>query len=163
MENTTIVALATPEGEGGLAVVRLSGPAALETAHGLFRGRILGPDSESHHAVYGILFSSTNDDEDSYAIDEVLALPMLGPNSYTGEDTVEIFCHGGKMAARQVVAACRRAGCEPASPGEFTRRAFLNGRLSLDQAEAVADLSHEENEAAGQGSEERTTELQSPR
>jgi tRNA modification GTPase len=148
LENTTIVALATPEGEGGLAVVRVSGPDALTVAHGLFRGRILGPDCESHRAVYGIPFSSTDDDEDIYAIDEVLALPMLAPNSYTGEDTVEVFCHGGKMAARQVVAAFRRAGCEPASPGEFTRRAFLNGRLSLDQAEAVADLIHAENEAA---------------
>jgi tRNA modification GTPase len=150
MEDTTIVALATPEGEGGLAVVRLSGPDALVIAHGLFRGRILGPEAESHRAVYGILFSSNDLKEDGYAIDEVLALPLRGPHSYTGEDTVEIFCHGGRMAARQIVAACRRAGCEPAAPGEFTRRAFLNGRLSLDQAEAVADLIGAENEAAAQ-------------
>jgi tRNA modification GTPase len=148
VENSTIVAVATPEGEGGLAVVRLSGPDALSTAHSLFRGRILGPDSESHRAVYGILFSSSDNKGDGCPIDEVLALPLLAPHSYTGEDTVELFCHGGKMAARQVVQACRKAGCEPASPGEFTRRAFLNGKLTLDQAEAVADLIHAENEAA---------------
>jgi len=148
VENSTIVAIATPEGEGGLAVVRLSGPDALQIAHGLFRERVLGPDSESHRAVYGILFSSSDEKGEDYPLDEVLALPLRAPHSYTGEDTVELFCHGGKMAARQVVKACRKAGCEPASPGEFTRRAFLNGKLTLDQAEAVADLIHAENEAA---------------
>jgi len=148
MEGSTIVALATPEGEGGLAVVRLSGPEAFAVAHRLFRGRILGPDAESHRAVYGILFFTDDEETKGCAIDEVLALPLRGPHSYTGEDTVEIFCHGGRMAARQIVAACRKAGCDPASPGEFTRRAFLNGRLSLDQAEAVADLIGAESEAA---------------
>jgi len=148
VQNSTIVAIATPEGEGGLAVVMLSGPDALEVAHGLFRGRVMGPDCESHRAVYGILFSSSGENGEDYPLDEVLALPLRAPHSYTGEDTVELFCHGGKMAARQVLKACRMAGCEPAPPGEFTRRAFLNGKLTLDQAEAVADLIHAENEAA---------------
>jgi tRNA modification GTPase len=76
---------------------------------------------------------------------------MRGPRSYTGEDTVEFFCHGGRMAARMVVSACRTAGALPAGPGEFTRRAFLNGKVSLDQAEAVADLIHAESEAAARG------------
>ncbi|MCK9995512.1 MAG: tRNA uridine-5-carboxymethylaminomethyl(34) synthesis GTPase MnmE [Candidatus Krumholzibacteria bacterium] len=151
MENDTIVALATPEGEGGLAVVRLSGSEAVAMAGRIFESRRFGPEIESHRAVYGILFSSTKEKETSYPIDQVLALPLLGPNSYTGEDTVEFFCHGGRMAARMVVAACRRVGARPAGPGEFTRRAFLNGRLSLDQAEAVADLIHAESEASARG------------
>ncbi len=151
MENDTIVALATPEGEGGLAVVRLSGPRAVAIAGQVFESRRFGPEVESHRAVYGILFSSNKEKETSYPIDQVLALPLLGPNSYTGEDTVEFFCHGGRMAARMVVAACRKVGARPAGPGEFTRRAFLNGRISLDQAEAVADLIHAESEASARG------------
>ncbi len=151
MENDTIVALATPEGEGGLAVVRLSGPEAVAMASQVFESRRFGPEIESHRAVYGILFSSNRENETSYPVDQVLALPLLGPHSYTGEDTVEFFCHGGRMAARMVVAACRQVGARPAGPGEFTRRAFLNGRLSLDQAEAVADLIHAESEASARG------------
>ncbi len=151
MENDTVVAVATPEGEGGLAVVRLSGSEALSVAGQVFEGARFGPDMESHRAVYGILFSTTKSKETSYPIDQVLALPLLAPHSYTGEDTVEFFCHGGRMVARMVVAACRTAGARPAGPGEFTRRAFLNGKLSLDQAEAVADLIHAESEAAATG------------
>ena len=151
MDNDTIVAVATPEGEGGLAVVRLSGPKAVSVAGRVFESDRFGPKIESHRAVYGILFSSSKSKETSYPVDQVLALPLLAPHSYTGEDTVEFFCHGGKMAARMVMAACRRAGARPAGPGEFTRRAFLNGKLSLDQAEAVADLIHAESEAAATG------------
>ncbi|MEN8006237.1 MAG: tRNA uridine-5-carboxymethylaminomethyl(34) synthesis GTPase MnmE [Candidatus Krumholzibacteriota bacterium] len=147
----TIVALATPEGEGGLAVVRLSGPEAFGLAKKVFESRGFGQDVESHRAVYGILFSLKDDEETSYPIDQALALPLRGPHSYTGEDTVEFFCHGGRMAARMVVAACRKVGARPAGPGEFTRRAFLNGKLSLDQAEAVADLIHAESEASARG------------
>jgi tRNA modification GTPase len=151
VDKDTIVALATPEGEGGLAVVRLSGPEAVTMAGRLFEGRRFGPEIESHRAVYGILFSSNKEKETSYPIDQVLALPLLAPHSYTGEDTVEFFCHGGRVAARMVVAACRAVGARPAGPGEFTRRAFLNGKLSLDQAEAVADLIHAESEASVRG------------
>jgi len=151
LEKDTIVALATPEGEGGLAVVRLSGPEAVTMAGQVFESHRFGQEIESHRAVYGILFSSNKEKETSYPIDQVLALPLLGPNSYTGEDTVEFFCHGGRMAARMVVAACRQAGARPAGPGEFTRRSFLNGKLSLDQAEAVADLIHAESEASARG------------
>lgn len=151
MDQDTIVAVATPEGEGGLAVVRLSGPEAFSLAGRVFEGDCFGADIESHRAVYGILFSLNDLKEKDYAIDQVLALPMRGPRSFTGEDTVEFFCHGGRMAARMVVTACRTAGARPAGPGEFTRRAFLNGKLSLDQAEAVADLIHAESEAAARG------------
>ncbi|RKZ19195.1 tRNA uridine-5-carboxymethylaminomethyl(34) synthesis GTPase MnmE [bacterium] len=94
--------------------------------------------------VYGILhspdYSSTDINETGYEIDRCLAVALLGTQSFTGEDTVEFHCHGGREVARQVLAACRKVGARPAEPGEFTRRAFLNGKLSLDQAEAVADL-----------------------
>jgi tRNA modification GTPase len=146
MINDTIVALATPEGEGGLAVVRVSGPGAVAVARQVFHSRDFGDEPTSHVAVYGILKNPTNSEPNSYEpIDRVLALPLLAPRSYTGEDTVEFFCHGGRMVARQAVAACRAAGARPATAGEFTRRAFLNGKLSLDQAEAVADLIHAES------------------
>lgn len=149
LENDTIVALATPEGEGGLAVVRLSGPGAVAVARKMFTSRDFGPEVASHVAVYGILKQPSGCGEIDYEpIDQVLALPLLAPRSYTGEDTVEFFCHGGRMVARQVVAACRAAGARPATAGEFTRRAFLNGKLSLDQAEAVADLIHAESRHA---------------
>lgn len=151
MDLDTIVAVATPEGEGGLAVVRLSGPEAFAMAKQVFESRHFDRNIESHRAVYGILFSLNKDDKTSYPIDQALALPLCGPNSYTGEDTVEFFCHGGRMAARMVVTACRKVGARPAGPGEFTRRAFLNGKLSLDQAEAVADLIHAESEASARG------------
>lgn len=151
MDKDTIVAQATPEGEGGLAVVRLSGSESVAIAGKVFADDRFGSNIESHRAVYGILKSTKSLNETSYPIDQVLALPLLAPHSYTGEDTVEFFCHGGRMAARMVVAACREAGARPAGPGEFTRRAFLNGKLSLDQAEAVADLIHAESEASARG------------
>lgn len=136
----TVVARATPEGEGGLAVIRLSGGQAAAIAGRVFRG----PALRSRGVVYGILHgpSSAQDDVEQQldVIDEVLALYLPGPRSYTGEDTVEFYCHGGRQVAALAVRACQAAGAEAAPPGEFTRRAFLGGRLTLDQAEAVADL-----------------------
>ncbi|MBM4129899.1 GTP-binding protein [bacterium] len=136
----TIVARATPEGEGGLAVVRLSGEEAATIAGRVFRG----PALRARGVVYGILHApiEPHGDEGQQldAIDEVLALYLPGPGSYTGEDTVEFFCHGGRQVAARTVRACQAAGAVAAPPGEFTRRAFLSGRLTLDQAEAVADL-----------------------
>lgn len=149
MNQDTIVALATREGEAGLSVVRVSGTDAVAVARRVFHGAGFGPQPTSHVAVYGILKTPTNDNTtDCEPIDQVLALPLLAPRSYTGEDTVEFFCHGGRVVARQVVAACRAAGARPATAGEFTRRAFLNGKMSLDQAEAVADLIHAESRDA---------------
>lgn len=146
----TIVALATPAGIGGLAAIRISGPGAFAVANRVFAGAGFGPEPEPRRAVYGILSWPKNGVSDSdkarSPIDRVLALPFRGPHSYTGEDTVEFFCHGGRLVAQAAVAACRAAGAEPAPAGEFTRRAFLNGKLSLDQAEAVADLIHASSE-----------------
>lgn len=144
----TVVARATPEGEGGLAVVRLSGREAMAIASRVFRGPGFGgaPGSVpvARRAVYGIFHEPVPGQRDENqrleVIDEILALPLPGPHSYTGEDTVEFFCHGGRQVAALVVRACQAAGAVAAPPGEFTRRAFLNGRLTLDQAEAVADL-----------------------
>ncbi len=154
MLGETIVAIATAEGCGGIAVVRLSGIDAVAIANRVFSPGI-GPKSDSHRAVYGIL-SAANDDKTSNntpgdPIDQVIALPMFSPNSFTGDDTVEFFCHGGTVVSRLVMAACRGAGARPATAGEFTRRAFLNGKMSLDQAEAVADLIHAESELAARG------------
>ncbi len=144
LDSGTIVAVATPEGRGGLAVVRLSGPEALTVARRLLPGGALGDPVDSHRArlasvcwptgAAGMGFSPGDE------LDQALILPLLAPASYTGEDTVEFFCHGGLMPARQIAAACRYAGARAAAAGEFTRRALLNGRLSLSQAEAVADL-----------------------
>jgi len=148
-DTATVVALATPEGEGGLAVVRLSGHEAVAIARRV--APFFGADAEiqSHRAVHGHVIWPPGDRAAARApvgivpgdaLDEVVVLPMLAPRSYTGEDTIEFFCHGGRMPGRLVTAACQAAGAVAAPPGEFTRRAFLNGKLSLDQAEAVADL-----------------------
>ena len=149
MSEPTIVAISTPVGTGGLAVVRVSGPGALEVAGRVFQGPGFPGKPESHRAVYGILHKPSNglivENKEVVPIDQVLALPMLAPKSYTGEDTVEFFCHGGTVVAQEAVEACLDAGALPAPAGEFTRRAFLNGKLSLDQAEAVADLIHSES------------------
>ncbi len=143
----TIAAVATPEGEGGLAVVRLSGPRAPEIAVALLSDGGATIELATHRAFVGI----PRDPRTREDLDEVLVLPMLAPHSYTGEDVVEFYCHGGRLPARLVVEACLAAGARPAGPGEFTRRAFLNGRLSLDQAEAVADLIAAENRLAAKG------------
>jgi tRNA modification GTPase len=146
LDQGTIVAVATPEGRGGLAVVRLSGPDALAVARRVAPDAGLDDPVDSHRARLATLHWPADADASGagqapgQALDQALVLPMLAPGTYTGEDVVEFFCHGGVMPARLVVAACRAAGAQAAGPGEFTRRAFLNGRLSLDQAEAVADL-----------------------
>ncbi len=141
----TIVALATPEGRGGLAVVRLSGPDALPISRRVVRGGVLGDPVESHRARLATVVwprgeTDRKGDHPGGGLDQVLLLPMIAPSSYTGEDTVEFSCHGGVMPSRLVVAALIAAGARPATAGEFTRRAFLNGRLGLAAAEAVADL-----------------------
>lgn len=157
MFTRTVVAQATCEGESGLAVVRLSGPQALAIAARVFSGPDLSAPGANHRAVYGILHAPLAAQGNEIkqhtpeALDQVLALPMHAPHSYTGEDTVEFFCHGGLAVPRAAVRACRLAGAEPAAAGEFTRRAFLNGKLSLDQAEAVADLIHAQSDLAARG------------
>jgi tRNA modification GTPase len=133
----TIVAIATaivPQ-EGSIGIVRLSGLEAVEIARQLFSA--LGQQQwESHRVLYGKI----RDPQTQQVIDEALMLPMLAPRSYTREDVVEFHCHGGMIPVQQVLQACLQCGARLAQPGEFTLRAFLNGRLDLTQAEGVADL-----------------------
>ena len=128
----TIAAIATPLGSGGIGVVRMSGPEALWIARRVTR-RTRDPRPRYAHLVK--IFDGNDE-----LIDQALLLFMPGPRSYTGEDVAELSCHGGPVALRRVLDSLLAAGARPAGPGEFTLRAFLNGRLDLAQAEAVADL-----------------------
>ncbi len=137
MSNTedTIAAIATASGEGSVSIVRLSGARGLVIADAIFRGPDPKPSARpSHVVVHGHVAGDGAD------IDEVLLVLMRGPHSYTGEDVVEIQCHGGTVTARRILRRVLDAGARTAEPGEFTRRAFLNGRLDLVQAEAILDL-----------------------
>lgn len=131
-----IAAIATPVGEGGIAVIRVSGSGAFEKVKGCFRGKDL-TNAESHTVHFGKIIK-----KDGRVVDEVLATVFRSPKSYTGEDTVEISCHGGVLVTQAVLETILEQGVRSAEPGEFTQRAFLNGKLDLDQAEAVADLIH---------------------
>ena len=131
-----IAAIATPVGEGGIAVIRVSGKGAFEKVKGCFRGKDL-TNAESHTVHFGKIIK-----KDGRVVDEVLATVFRSPKSYTGEDTVEISCHGGVLVTQAVLETILEQGVRSAEPGEFTQRAFLNGKLDLDQAEAVADLIH---------------------
>ncbi|MEK7216010.1 MAG: tRNA uridine-5-carboxymethylaminomethyl(34) synthesis GTPase MnmE, partial [Chloroflexota bacterium] len=131
MYQDTIAAIATPLGVGALGVVRLTGPASEGIVAGLFTGRL-----KDHTAVYGHL----KDPDSGSRVDEVMALLFSAPRSYTCEDMVEITCHGGPLVGRTVLALLLRQGARMAEPGEFTLRAFLNGRLDLAQAESVLDV-----------------------
>jgi len=128
-----IAAIATPPGQGALAVVRVSGPGAVELTARVFRGRRDLATVPSHTILHGYLLGNAG-----AVVDEVLAGVMRAPHSYTGEDTVELSCHGGHAAAQSALEALCEAGARPADPGEFTKRAFLNGKMDLSQAEAVA-------------------------
>ena len=137
MQNTTIAAIATAPGAGGIAVVRLSGPESYAVAARVFRPA--NPNKKVADAKgYTALFGSFVEGDDVF--DEGVALFFREPHSYTGEDVVELSCHGGSAVARRLVEACIAAGAAPAAPGEYTRRAFLNGKMSLTQAEAVMDI-----------------------
>jgi tRNA modification GTPase len=144
--NDTIAAIATPLGEGGLAVIRISGPRALAVAEGCFRPRgkprIKLSAAPTHTLHYGTIERAGS------ILDEVLVAVMRSPRTYTREDVVEISCHGGLLPAKLVLDAVLAQGARLAEPGEFTKRAFLNGRLDLAQAEAVADLIHSQTELA---------------
>ena len=137
MEHSTIAAIATAPGAGGIAVVRLSGPESYAVAAKVFcpanpAKRV--EDAKGYTALFGHFM------EGEEAFDEGVALFFRAPHSYTGEDVVELSCHGGSAVARRLVESCIAAGAAPAAPGEYTRRAFLNGKLGLTQAEAVMDL-----------------------
>jgi tRNA modification GTPase len=133
----TIAAIATPPGEGSIAVIRMSGGDAERIAARIFfRNRDENSKLQSHRLYHGTL----RDPKSARAVDEVLLVIMRQPRSYTGEDVVEIHCHGGAFIARRVLQLVLSEGARQAEPGEFTKRAFLNGRLDLSRAEAVLDL-----------------------
>ena len=138
MEFDTIAAISTPMGEGAIAIVRLSGDDAIQIADKLFRGvggkRLV--DMTSHTIHYGHLF----DPKDGQVVEEVMVSVMKGPKTFTKEDVVEINCHGGIVSVNRVLQHVLNHGARLAEPGEFTKRAFLNGRIDLSQAEAVMDL-----------------------
>lgn len=131
----TIAAIATPVGEGAIGIVRLSGPEAVAIAGRVFRGRRSLDSVASHTLHLGELV-----DEGGVAFDEALVAVMRAPRSYTGEDTVELYCHGGMALLDRLLQRLLQVGARAAEPGEFTKRAFLNGRIDLAQAEAVIDL-----------------------
>lgn len=145
MAEDTISAVATALGEGAVGIIRISGSQALAVAQQLFcaaSGRELG-SYPSHTLVYGHVL-----DTDGSLVDEVLAVYMQAPRSYTAEDVVELQCHGGVQALKKLLSLTYAAGARPAEPGEFTKRAFLNGRIDLTQAEAVMDIIRSRSEAS---------------
>lgn len=139
MRADTIVAIATPPGEGGIGIVRLSGARARAIGSCLFSRRLA-----DRRAIYG----HVRDPRSGEVIDEALGLLLLAPRTYTREDTVELQAHGGPLALRRIVELCLRQGARLAEPGEFTLRAFLNGRLDLAQAESVLDVIHARTDAS---------------
>ncbi|MCX7007836.1 MAG: tRNA uridine-5-carboxymethylaminomethyl(34) synthesis GTPase MnmE [Kiritimatiellaeota bacterium] len=135
MTDDTIAAIATASGEGGIAIIRISGPQALAVADRIFRCQGAPPSQRPTHTItWGHI------DDQNQPVDEGLLLIMRAPQSYTREDVVELQCHGGSVTPRQVLRAALQAGARMAEPGEFTCRAFLNGRIDLVQAESVNDL-----------------------
>lgn len=145
MEHTIAAISTSTMSSGGISIVRMSGKDAIETADKIFvskNGKKLSEVS-SHTVHYGNIV-----DEDGNIIDEVLVIVMRAPNTYTRENVVEIDCHGGILVTRKVLEAAIKAGAKPAEPGEFTKRAFLNGRIDLSQAEAVIDVINSKNEYA---------------
>lgn len=143
----TIVAISTASGTGAIGLVRLSGPQALAIVDALFAGKKLSAQV-SHTAHFGRIYASDAQAADAVLIDEVVVTLFLGGKSFTGEDTVEIAAHGSPYILDQVLNACILAGARLAAPGEFTQRAFLNGKMDLAQAEAVGDLIAAENKAS---------------
>lgn len=132
-QDGTIAAVATPPGDGGVAIIRISGVEAIEIAEKVFSGKVAS--YASHTAHFGKIVDASH-----AIVDEVLLIVMRAPKSYTGENTVEIHCHGGSFITEQVLQVVLQAGARLARPGEFTLRAFMNGKIDLAQAEAVQQL-----------------------
>ena len=146
MRTETIAAISTGMTNSGIGIVRISGNDAFSIADRIYKGKRKITESESHTIHYGHIM-----DEDE-TIDEVLVMVMKGPHTFTGEDTVEINCHGGTFVVKRVLETVLKHGARAAEPGEFTKRAFLNGKIDLSQAEAVIDVINSENEYALQSS-----------
>lgn len=147
-DGATIAAISTAVSSAGIGIVRMSGPESFDIADRIYRSKKNKKLSEqkSHTIHYGFIM------DDGETVDEVLVMLMRGPASYTGEDTVEINCHGGVYVVKRILETMIKNGARPAEPGEFTKRAFLNGRLDLSQAEAVGDLIAAQNQYALQSS-----------
>lgn len=150
----TISAIATGITDSGIGIIRISGEKAIEIGDRLFyspSGKKRLAHAETHFLNYGYIVDNTEEDDKFWKnaiVDEVMAVVMKAPKSYTGEDTVEIQCHGGVFVMRKILDLTLAAGARLATPGEFTKRAFLNGRIDLTRAEAVMDLIHSQNEYA---------------
>ena len=138
MKKDTIAAIATAMSNSGIGIVRISGAESLDIIKKIYKGKKL----KDHEIHYGYIVDG---DE---TIDEVLVMVMMGPHSFTGEDTVEINCHGGVYVVKRILETVIKEGARPAEPGEFTKRAFLNGKIDLSQAEAVIDVINSKNEYA---------------
>ncbi|MBQ4559262.1 MAG: tRNA uridine-5-carboxymethylaminomethyl(34) synthesis GTPase MnmE [Tyzzerella sp.] len=142
MKKDTIAAIATAMSNSGIGIVRISGSESLDIVRKVYKGKEL-----TDHAIhYGYIV------DDTETIDEVLVMVMKGPHSFTGEDTVEINCHGGVYVVKRILETVVKYGARPAEPGEFTKRAFLNGKMDLSQAEAVIDIINSKNKYALQSS-----------
>ncbi|MEE4241637.1 MAG: tRNA uridine-5-carboxymethylaminomethyl(34) synthesis GTPase MnmE, partial [Desulfopila sp.] len=135
-ENTTVAAISTPPGSGGIGIIRISGPGALAALKTLFSPHKPNCDFRSHHFFYGTIVDPLS----RRVVDEVLVVYMASPRTYTREDVVEIHCHSSFLVLQNILELLFQQGVEPAQPGEFTKRAFLNGRIDLTRAEAVIDI-----------------------
>ena len=135
-KNDTIAAIATAPGQGSVALIRISGPEALSIADRIFKGSRKLSALDGYQMALGMIIDPVSKE----AVDEVLAAVFRAPKSFTGEDVVEITGHGGMALPAKILELLLQAGCRLAEPGEFSRRAFLNGKLELSQAEALHDL-----------------------
>ena len=141
MEETTIAAISTAYGEAGIGIVRMSGPDSLSVLKKVFaKGKTGAPSKEAEIKPRHMYYGRVVDPADGSTVDECLAVYMPGPESYTGEDVAELQCHGSIISYRKILSLLLKNGAEAAAPGEFTKRAFLNGRMDLAQAEAVIDI-----------------------
>lgn len=144
-DQDTIIALATPAGISAVAVVRISGKDSISIADSFFSGKARLEESQTHTIHYGKI------QLENETIDDVLAFIFRSPNSYTGEDSIEISTHGNPLIVQKIIEVAVKKGARIAEPGEFTKRAFLNGRIDLSQAEAVADIINSRTEASLRG------------
>lgn len=135
-EERTIAAISTPPGSGGIGIIRISGPLSLHVLKSVFSPHNPECDFRSHHLFYGTI----NDPENQRLLDEVLVVYMAAPSTYTREDVVEVHCHGSYLVLQSILEVLLRHNLDLAQPGEFTKRAFLNGRIDLTRAEAVIDI-----------------------
>ena len=146
IEKDTIAAISTGLSEGGIGMIRISGDDAIEICDKIYKGKQKLIDVESHTIHYGHIYDGDT------LLDEVMVSVMRGPRTYTREDVVEINCHGSVFLLKEILSLVLRSGARPAEPGEFTKRAFLNGRIDLSQAESVMDVISSQNEIAAKNS-----------